>query len=64
MRVNHGFARTSRYWVARGAAAGLALCGAIPDALAGDLMQRGPSLWVPATALSLTLVTAVIRSQK
>ncbi len=62
--MNHGLARASRYWLARGAAAGFALCGAMPDALAGDLMQRGASLWVPATALSLTLVTAVIRSQK
>lgn len=50
--------------LARAAAALLALCGAMPDAFAGDLMPTGPGLWISAAALSLTLVTAVIRSQK
>ena len=51
-------------WVARGAAASVAMLAGIPDALAADLSNAVPSLWVPATALSLTLVTAVIRSKK
>jgi|GEM_PF-5439298 hypothetical protein len=50
--------------VVRGAVAALALCGAMSDALAGEVIQTVSGLYVPATALSLTLVTAVIRSQK
>jgi len=50
--------------ILRSAAAALVLCGVMPDALAGDLIQTVSSLSVPATALSLTLVTAVMRSQK
>jgi hypothetical protein len=42
----------------------LALFIAVPNAVAGDLTQIVYGLWVPATALSLTLVTAVIKSQK
>jgi hypothetical protein len=50
--------------VVRGAVAALALCGVVPDAWAGDLIQTVSGLYVPATALSLTLVTAVMRAQK
>jgi hypothetical protein len=45
-------------------AAALAVLGLVPAAAAADLGQAVCSPWVPATALSLTLVTAVIKSQK
>jgi hypothetical protein len=32
--------------------------------MAADLMQTVPHLWVSATALSLTLVTAAIKSKQ
>jgi hypothetical protein len=50
--------------VLRSALAVLALYGAMSDAWAGEVIQSVSNLCVPATALSLTLVTAVIRSQK
>jgi len=45
-------------------AAALAIVGWVPAAAAADFGQAVCSPWVPATALSLTLVTAVIKSQK
>jgi len=60
MRVSdpqrEGVARISRRIVA-----GLALCGVAMPSMAVDLVQTPPHLWVSATALSLTLVTAAIR---
>ena len=44
--------------------AAFAIGGVAPDAMAGPLVQGASSVWGPATALSLTLVTAIIRSQK
>jgi hypothetical protein len=44
--------------------AALAIVGFVPAAAAADFGQAVSSPWVPATALSLTLVTAVIKSQK
>jgi hypothetical protein len=41
-----------------------AIGGVAPDAMASQLVQGASSVWGPATALSLTLVTAIIRSQK
>jgi hypothetical protein len=51
-------------WLTRAAYSTLALISAVPYAVAGDLIQPVSGLWVPATALSLTLVTAVVKSQK
>jgi hypothetical protein len=45
-------------------AAALAIVALVPVAAAADFGQAVCSPWVPATALSLTLVTAVIKSQK
>jgi hypothetical protein len=42
----------------------LASIGVVPFALAGDMIPTVSGLWAPATALSLTLVTAVVKSQK
>ncbi len=50
--------------VARWTAAGIAMVALVPAAAAADLGHAVSSVWVPATALSLTLVTAVIKSQK
>jgi hypothetical protein len=44
--------------------AAIALCGVAPVVMADDLLQTLPSLWVPAAALSLTLVTAAGRSKR
>ncbi len=60
----HTFLKRSTYLMAHGVAATLALCGAMPDAMAGELTQTLSSLYVPATALSLTLVSAVMKGQK
>jgi hypothetical protein len=64
MRISARLRKRRGARIARWAFATLALCGFIPDAVAGDLVQRMSSLWVAATALSLTLVTAVSRPQK
>ena len=42
----------------------VALCGAMPDAVASDLVHAMSGVWAPAAALSLTLITAVTGSQK
>ena len=64
MRVNaiRGKRRGARIspW-AWGAAA---LCGVVPDAVAGDLLPAHPGVWAAAAALSLTLITAVRGSEK
>jgi hypothetical protein len=64
MRMNNRWKRRCRRWLTRSAYSMLALISAVPYAVAGDLIQTVSGLWVPATALSLTLVTAVVRSQK
>jgi hypothetical protein len=40
------------------------LCGVVTAAGASDLVQTIPGVWVPGAALSLTLITAVMGSQK
>jgi hypothetical protein len=50
--------------IARWALAAISLCALAPMVMADDLVQTLPSLWVPATALSLTLVTAANRPKK
>jgi hypothetical protein len=60
IRGRHRFEK----WLTRSAYSMLALLGAVPYALAGDLGPTVSGLWAPATALSLTLVTAVAKSQK
>jgi hypothetical protein len=42
----------------------VALCGVVPNAVAGDLLPAHPSVCAAAAALSLTLITAVRGSQK
>jgi hypothetical protein len=42
----------------------VALCGAMPDAVASDLVHAMSGVWAPAAALSLTLITAVMGSQR
>jgi hypothetical protein len=42
----------------------LMLCALAPDAVASGLLGHMPSLWATATALSLTLITAVSANQK
>ncbi len=51
-------ARTSRRIVSA-----MALCAVAMPSMALDLVQSPPHLWVSATALSLTLVTAAIRTK-
>ncbi len=50
--------------IVRWTAGGIAIVALVPAAAAADLGHAVSSVWVPATALSLTLVTAVIKSQK
>jgi hypothetical protein len=40
------------------------LCGVMSAAGTSDLVQTIPGVWVPGAALSLTLITAVMGSQK
>jgi hypothetical protein len=42
----------------------LVLCALAPGAVASGLIRTMPSLWATATALSLTLITAVSANQK
>ena len=44
--------------------AAIALCGVATPSMAGELLQILPDVWVSATALSLTLVTAATRPKK
>jgi len=64
MRVSIRWRRRCVKWLRRSTYSMLAVIGAVPYAAAGDLIQTVSGLWVPATALSLTLVTAVVQSQK
>ena len=64
MRMNIRWRRRCAKWLTRAAYSTLALISAVPYAAAGDLIQTASGPWVPATALSLTLVTAVVKSQK
>jgi hypothetical protein len=41
--------------------ASIALCSVAMPSIASGLVQTPPPLWVSATALSLTLVTAAVR---
>jgi hypothetical protein len=58
-RGKRRIARISRRLVAAGV-----LCAVALPCMAADLVQTLPHLWVSATALSLTLVTAVIKSKQ
>jgi len=62
MRMNIRWRQRLVKWLTGAAYSTLALISAVPYAAAGDLMQTVSGLWVPATALSLTLVTAVVKS--
>jgi hypothetical protein len=42
----------------------LVLCALAPEAVASGLIRTTPSLWATATALGLTLITAVSTNQK
>jgi len=66
MRLRERLRRGWRSRIVRCAAAMIAFVALVPAAAAAaaDLGQAVCSPWVPATALSLTLVTAVIKSQK
>ena len=64
MRMNIRWRQRCAKWLTRAAYSALAIISAVPYAAAGDLIQTVSGLWVPATALSLTLVTAVVKSQK
>lgn len=48
----------------RGALLALAVWSLAPDAFAGGLVPNASNLWVPATTLSLTLITAFRNSKK
>jgi hypothetical protein len=48
-------------WISCRIVAALALCAVAMPSRALDVVQTLPQLWVSATALSLTLVTAAIR---
>ena len=64
MRMSIQWRNRFEKWLTRSAYSMLALIGAVPYALAGDLIPTVSGLWAPATALSLALVTAVVKSQK
>jgi hypothetical protein len=64
MRLNIRWRQWCAKWLARAVYSALTLISAVPYAAAGDLIQTASGPWVPATALSLTLVTAVVKSQK
>lgn len=64
MRMNIRWRQRCVKWLTRSAYSMIALVGAVPYAVAGDLIPTVSGLWAPATALSLTLVTAVVKSQK
>jgi hypothetical protein len=42
----------------------LMLCALAPDAVASGLIRSMPSLWAAATAMGLTLITALSSNQK
>jgi hypothetical protein len=60
MRVSEQETRRPVAWIARIVAA-LALCSVTMPSIASGLVQTPSPLWVSATALSLTLVTASMR---
>jgi hypothetical protein len=62
--VNPALRKRLGVWLARATLALLVSGGVVPVAFAGDLLQTMSSVWVPATALSLALVSAVGKSQK
>ena len=60
VRRKRGGASPSRWaWLAA-----VPLCSVIPNAVASDLGPIFSGVWVAATALSLTLITAVTGSQR
>ena len=63
--MNIRWRRRCATWLTRAAYSAFALISAVPYAAADDdLIPTVSGLWVPATALSLTLVSAVVKSQK
>jgi hypothetical protein len=64
MRVNPAWRQRLGVWFVRLALAGIVTGSLVPVAFAGELMQTMSNLWVPATALSLALASAVGKSQK
>ena len=60
MRVNVTRRQRRILTCARWGLAILMLCGLAPDAIASDLVRALSSTSVPATLLSLTLMTAVL----
>jgi hypothetical protein len=64
MRVNPAWRQRLGAWLARLALAGVVTSCLVPVALAGELLQTMSNVWVPATALSLALASAVGKSQK
>ncbi len=64
MRVNRAWRQRLGVWLGRLALAGIVTSCLVPAALAGELLQTMSNLWVPATALSLALASAVGKSQK
>jgi hypothetical protein len=64
MRMSIRWRQRCATWLTRAAYSALALVSAVPYAAAGDLIQTVSGLAVPATALSLALVMAVVKSQK
>jgi len=50
--------------ISRRMVAAIALCGVATPGMAGDLIQTLPHVWVSATALSLTLITAANRPKR
>jgi hypothetical protein len=64
VRLNRAWRQRVGVWLAQLALAGLVTSCLVPVAHAGELLQTMSNLWVPATALSLALASAVGKSQK
>jgi hypothetical protein len=64
MRVSDQQKRHRVAKISRCAFVAIALCGVATPVMADELIQTLPNLWVSATALSLTLVTAASRPKK
>jgi hypothetical protein len=62
MHMNSRRARRDRVRASLWAA--VALCAGVPDAAANDLVHIMPSVWDAAAALSLTLIAALMGSEK
>jgi hypothetical protein len=64
MRVSDQQKRHRVAKISRCAFVAIGLCGVTTPVMADELIQTLPNLWVSATALSLTLVTAASRPKK